>query len=110
MQTILAGQIVGPRRVEIVTVPAPEPAEGQIRVRRRIGCLCGSDLPYFFADSANPMVRGRTTPMEPGLSLHELIGVVDASRCAQFREGDRVLALPYEHRGLAQLFLSEPAM
>src|SRR5438067_8686169 len=104
---IRAGQIVGSERIEIVEMPAPEPAEGQIRVRPRIGCLCGSDLPYFFADSANPMVRGRTAPMEPGLSLHELIGVVDASRCTQFREGDRVLALPYEHRGLAEAFLSE---
>jgi threonine dehydrogenase-like Zn-dependent dehydrogenase len=91
-------------------VPLPEPAEGQIRVRPRIGCLCGSDLPYFLADSANPMVRGLTAPMEPSLSLHELIGTVDASRCSRFREGDRVLALPYQHRGLAEAFLSEPAM
>src|SRR5438105_1181822 len=107
---IRAGQIVAPGRVEIVSIAAPEPAEGQIRVRPTTGCLCGSDLPYFFADSANPMVRGRTAPLEPGLSLHELIGVVDASRCPQYREGDRVLALPYTHYGLAEAFLSEPAM
>lgn len=94
---IRAGQIVAPRRVEIVTVTAPEPDEGQIRVRPWIGCLCGSDLPYFFADGSNPMVRGRTAPLEPGLSLHELIGVVDASRCREYKEGDRVLALPYVH-------------
>ena len=94
----------------MVPIPAPEPAEGQIRVRPAIGCLCGSDLPYFFGDSGNPMVRGRKPPLDPGLSLHELIGVVDASRCAQLREGDRVLALPYEQHGLAEAFLSEPAM
>jgi threonine dehydrogenase-like Zn-dependent dehydrogenase len=110
MQTIQAGQIVAPRRVEIVTIAAPEPAEGQIRVRPAIGCLCGSDLPYFFGDRDNPMVHGRTPPLAPSLSLHELIGVVDASRCAQFREGDRVLALPYGHQGLAEAFLSEPPM
>jgi threonine dehydrogenase-like Zn-dependent dehydrogenase len=105
-----AGQIVARERIEIVEVPLPEPDEGQIRVRPRIGCLCGSDLPYFRADTANPMVRGRKAPLDPSLSLHELIGVVDASRCPEFREGDRVLALPYEHRGLAEAFLSEPRM
>src|SRR6478752_2936098 len=99
---IQAGQIVAPGRVEIVEIPAPEPAEGQIRVRPRIGCLCGSDLPYFLADGSNPMVRGRKPPLEPGLSLHELIGVVEASRCPQYEEGDPVLALPYTHFGLAE--------
>ena len=58
----------------MVPIPAPEPAEGQIRVRPAIGCLCGSDLPYFFGDSGNPMVRGRKPPLDPGLSLHELTG------------------------------------
>jgi threonine dehydrogenase-like Zn-dependent dehydrogenase len=105
-----AGQIVAPGRVEIVSMPAPEPAVGQIRVRPTIGCLCGSDLPYFFVDSAHPSMAGRTAPLAPSLSLHELIGVVDASRCAQYREGDRLLALPYRHHGLATAFLSEPAM
>jgi L-iditol 2-dehydrogenase len=106
---IQAGQIVGPGRVEIVSIPAPEPREGQIRVRPTIGCLCGSDLPYFLADSANPMMHGRVPPLAPSLSLHELIGVVDASRSPEYAEGDRVLALPYEHYGLAEAFLSEPA-
>src|SRR5947209_6451067 len=107
---IRAGQIVGPGRIEIVDMPAPEPADGQIRVRPRVGCLCGSDLPYFRADLSNPMLRGRRAPLEPSLSLHELIGVVEASRSPEYQEGDRVLALPYEHRGLAEAFLSEPKM
>src|SRR5258708_5583805 len=97
--TIQAGQIVGPRRIEMVSRRSRGPAGGQIRVRPRVGCLGGSDLPYFLVDSANPMIKGRTAPMDPGLSLHELIGVVDASRCSQYREGDWVLALPYEHHG-----------
>jgi threonine dehydrogenase-like Zn-dependent dehydrogenase len=108
--TIRAGQIVEAGRIEIIETAAPEPAAGQIRVRPKIGCLCGSDLPYFRADSTNPMVRGRQPPLDPSLSLHELIGVVDASRCEEYREGDRVLALPYEHHGLAEAFLSEPRM
>jgi threonine dehydrogenase-like Zn-dependent dehydrogenase len=111
MQRMNAGQIVAPRCIEMVSIPAPEPDEGQIRVRPIVGCLCGSDLPYFFGDSANPMVRGREPPLAPGLSLHELIGVVDVSRCRELQEGDRVLALPCPlHHGLAESFLSEPAM
>jgi threonine dehydrogenase-like Zn-dependent dehydrogenase len=106
---IWAGQIVAPRRVEIVPVPMPEPAEGQIRVRPRIGCLCGSDLPYYDGDPRRPIMDGQEMPLDPGHSLHELIGTVDASRCDQFREGDRVLALPYNSMGLAEAFLSEPA-
>lgn len=105
---VQAGQIVAPGRVEIVSIPAPEPEAGQFRVRPTIGCLCGSDLPYFFADRDNPMLRGQGAPLDPALSLHELIGVVDASRCPEYREGDRVLALPYRHLGLTEAFLSEP--
>src|ERR1044071_9737526 len=88
---IQAGQIVAPGRVELVSIPAPEPGEGKTRARPTIGCLCGSALPYFHADSANPMVAGRTAPLEPSLSLHELIGVVDATRCRQYQEGDPVV-------------------
>src|SRR5437879_1937033 len=106
---IWAGQIVAPRRVEIVPVAMPEPGEGQIRVRSRIGCLCGSDLPYYYGDPRNPILEGLEMPLVPSLSLHELIGTVDASRCEQFQEGDPVLALPYGNRGLAEAFLSEPA-
>jgi threonine dehydrogenase-like Zn-dependent dehydrogenase len=38
-----------------------------------------------------------------------LVGFVVSSRCAQFKEGDRVLALPtIPHMGLAEYFLSSP--
>jgi threonine dehydrogenase-like Zn-dependent dehydrogenase len=41
------------------------------------------------------------------LSLHELVGVVALSRCRQFKQGDRVLALPtIPHKGLAEYFVS----
>lgn len=107
---MLAGQITGPRRMEMIEVPVPEPGEGQIVVALEAGAICGSDLPYFLMEPSHPSVAGAPVPLPPLYSLHELVGHVARSRCARFREGDRVLALPYEQRGLAEYFLSEPAL
>lgn len=103
------GQIVGPRRIELVELPVPEPAEGQIVVRMEAGAICGSDLPFFLVDRDDPVIGDVELPLAPFLSLHEIVGRVARSRCERFREGDRVLALPYAHLGLAEYFLSEPA-
>jgi threonine dehydrogenase-like Zn-dependent dehydrogenase len=100
-----AGQIVASRRIEIVEVERPTIGEGQVLVKQRVGCICGSDVPYFLDDRENPMTHGRTAPMPPGLSLHECIGTVVESRTPRFREGDPVLALPAAgHSGLAEYF------
>jgi threonine dehydrogenase-like Zn-dependent dehydrogenase len=104
-----AGQIIAPRRIEVVEIDRPEIEPGQILVKTDKGCLCGSDLPYFYVDSEHPMIGGRTAPLEPMLSLHECVGYVAASRCSEYREGDAVLALPYVHLGLAEYFPSDPA-
>src|SRR5206468_738311 len=107
---MLAGQIVGPSRLEMIEVPVPEPADGQILVRMEAGALCGSDLPFFRLDREDPFVADLPVPLPPLLSLHEIAGHVAVSRCDRFQEGDRVLALPYRHLGMAEYFLSEPAM
>lgn len=100
-----AGQIVEARRIEIVEVERPTIGEGEILVKQRVGCVCGSDVPYFLDDRDNPMTHGRRAPMPPGLSLHECIGVVAESRSPRFREGDPVLALPLlGHSGLCEYF------
>jgi len=105
---ILAGQIVGPRQIEMVEVPVPEVGEGQILVRVEAGAVCGSDLPFFLHEMDHPALAGHTLPLPPFYSLHELVGHVEVSRCSRFREGDRVLALPYVQQGLAECFLSDP--
>jgi threonine dehydrogenase-like Zn-dependent dehydrogenase len=111
MQTMMAGQITGPRRLKMIEQPMPEAGEGQIVVRLEAGAICGSDLPYYLLDREHPSVAGAPVPLPPALSLHELVGYVAQSRCARFREGDRVLALPFHpHYGLSEYFLSEPAM
>lgn len=103
-----AGQIVAARRIEIVETERPAIGDGQVLVKQQVGCICGSDIPYFLDDHENPMTAGRRAPMPPGLSLHECIGTVAESRSPRFREGDPVLALPLlGHAGLAEYFAAD---
>jgi Threonine dehydrogenase and related Zn-dependent dehydrogenases len=84
-----AAQVIAPGRVEVVEVPRPAPAPGEVRVRLE-GCgVCASNLPPW---------EGRpwfTYPMEPGALGHEGWGVVDAlgAGVTGFAEGDRVALL-----------------
>ena len=107
MTKMLAGQIAGPRRLEMIEIPIPDIEEGEILVQLQVGCICGSDLPYFLFDTSHPALTGASAPLPPMLSLHELVGLVAQSRSERFKEGDRVLALPtIPHRGLAEYFVS----
>ena len=104
---MLAGQIVGPRLLQLIELPIPDIADGEILVKLQVGSICGSDLPYFLFDTSHPAISGASSPLPVTLSLHELVGVVAQSRNERFKEGDRVLALPtIPHRGLAQYFVS----
>jgi threonine dehydrogenase-like Zn-dependent dehydrogenase len=104
---MMAGQIVGERRLEMIEIPIPDIGEGEFLVKLQVGSICGSDLPYFLFDTSHPALAGASAPLPPTLSLHELLGVVVQSRSPQFKEADRVLALPtIQHRGLAEYFVS----
>jgi len=104
---MLAGQIVGKRRLEIIETPLPEIDQGEMLVQLEVGSICGSDLPYFLLDTTHPLLSGISVPLPATLSLHELTGVVAQSKTERFKEGDRVLALPtIPHMGLAQFFVS----
>ena len=107
MTKMLAGQITGARRLEMIETPRPEISNGEILVQLQVGSICGSDLPYFLFDKSHPALTGASAPLPPTLSLHELVGFVSQSRSEQFKEGDRVLGLPtIPHRGLAEYFVS----
>ena len=107
MTQMLAGQIVGPRLLQLIELPIPDISDGEILVRLQVGAICGSDLPYFLFDSSHPALTGASPPLPSMLSLHELAGFVAQSRSERFNEGDRVLALPtIPHRGLAEYFVS----
>jgi threonine dehydrogenase-like Zn-dependent dehydrogenase len=107
MTKMLAGQIAGKRRLDLIEIPIPEIEAGEILVRLHVGSICGSDLPFFLFDTSHPALTGASTPLPPMLSLHELVGFVAHSRSERFKEGDRILALPtIPHRGLAEYFVS----
>jgi threonine dehydrogenase-like Zn-dependent dehydrogenase len=84
-----AAVVAEPRRIEVQTVPVPEPGGGEVRVHLE-GCgVCASNLPPW---------EGREWfqyPMEPGGLGHEGWGVVDAvgEGVADLKRGDRVAML-----------------
>lgn len=107
MTSMLAGQITCKRHLEMLEIPVPEIDDGDLLVQLQVASICGSDLPYFLFDTSHPALTGASAPLPPTLSLHELVGVVAKSKSKQFREGDRVLALPkIQHCGLAEYFVS----
>ncbi len=97
---MLAGQIFGVGDLRLVDTPEPklDGAAGSIIFQPELGCLCGSDLPYF-------RDRQPSYPLQPGLSLHEMIGRVVASNGRRFQPGDRVLAVPEGQVGLFERFV-----
>lgn len=104
---MLAGQFIGPGRIELVDVPEPElppiskssNEPGQIIFQPECTCLCGSDLPFF---------RGTDEwPIELGHSLHEMVGTVVATNGDRFRAGQRVLCVPHNQLGLRERFSIE---
>jgi threonine dehydrogenase-like Zn-dependent dehydrogenase len=84
-----AARIVEPKRVEIETVPRPDPKEGEVRIRIEACGVCASNLGPW---EGLPWIR---YPMAPGESGHEAVGIVDAlgKGVTRFREGERVTGL-----------------
>ena len=87
--TMRAAQITGPGRIEMVTLPAPEPGVGQVLVRLE-GCgVCASNLePWAGPDWME-------FPTEPGGLGHEGWGTVEAvgEGVARLTKGQRVACL-----------------
>lgn len=103
-----AGQIVAPRHIEIIDIEKPKLADypdGTVMIQTQHSAICGSDMPWFELEhpSAN-------YPLQPGLSIHEAIGVVTDSRSEKFKAGDEVLALPRHIGALSEYFLSHESV
>ena len=97
-----AAQIVAPRKFEIVEIEKPDISQappGSILVKVDKTAICGSDMPEFLYEASN-------YPLEPGVSVHECVGVVAETKSDQYKEGDEVLSLPDGRRGLAEYFTS----
>lgn len=97
-----AAQIVAPRKFEIIEIEKPDISQapaGSILVKVDRTAICGSDMPEFLYESSN-------YPLEPGVSVHECVGVVAETKSDRYKEGDEVLSLPDGRRGLAEYFTS----
>lgn len=103
-----AGQIVAPRHIEIIDIEKPKLADypdGTVMIQTQHSAICGSDMPWFELEHPS-----ENYPLQPGLSIHEAIGVVTESRSERFKAGDEVLALPRHIGGLSEYFLSHESV
>lgn len=98
-----AGQLTGPRRMELVDVPGPNIVEGQVLVRVEKISICGSDIRPFAA-----VLEEEEYPLHPGRPTHECVGVIEESLCEEFDAGQRVIAFPYTQGGLREYLAVPP--
>ncbi len=83
--TMLAGVLAGPRKIEIKEVPIPRPAPGEIQIRVGACGVCGSDIHLW------KQGRGWYKDPIPDFRMgHEFCGTVTDANGTGFREGDRV--------------------
>ena len=98
-----AALITEPGLVKITNVPEPTLMTGQAVIRPELIAICGSDLRAVYDEPVDAY------PLNPGQSGHEVIGVVEAveypgKTVFPFEPGERVLAAPSPHIGMAERF------
>ena len=103
-----AAQIVAPRQIEIIDIDRPDissDSEGTVLVKTHRTAICGTDMPSFVLERP-----ASEYPLSPGMSIHECIGVIAATKSDRFKEGDAVLALPARIGGLSEYFVSHESV
>jgi threonine dehydrogenase-like Zn-dependent dehydrogenase len=105
----------------MVEIPEPrleDDVSGMLKVKIELGCLCGSDSPWFAYDhrasknsiptrwtpKGDAAIKQSVYPLRPGLAIHECLGTVVESTSKRFQEGDLVLAMPGGQAGLCEYF------
>ncbi|MDP2675048.1 MAG: zinc-binding dehydrogenase [Dehalococcoidia bacterium] len=83
-------------KVEMMDLPVPEPAEGEIVIKMSMATVCGTDM-HFLDEFPNELVEftypGNLKP--EGLPMgHEAVGIVHAvgTGVTRFQPGDRVIS------------------
>ncbi|QLQ15085.1 MAG: alcohol dehydrogenase catalytic domain-containing protein [Micropruina sp.] len=84
-----AAIIHGAKQLEVVELPAPEPDEGEVRLRVTHVGICGSDLSYYRHGAVGAFVLRE--PLIPG---HELSGVIDLDPSGRWAPGTPVTVHP----------------
>ncbi|MDH4233415.1 MAG: alcohol dehydrogenase catalytic domain-containing protein, partial [Nitrospirota bacterium] len=84
---MLAAILKEPGTIEILDIPVPEPAAGELLVKVKSALTCGTDLKAY--------LRGHSLIPMPGPFGHEFSGVVAArgKGVRKFNVGDEVMAV-----------------
>lgn len=96
-----ATQVVAPGKITVIDTPKPELQPGYALIRTKQVSLCGSDYhAIYFSDP-------KAYPLPPGVSGHEVIGIVEEIDApgSPFKVGDQVLTLIRTNRGMADYCL-----
>jgi len=100
-----AARLVGPKLFEFVDIETPAPSDGQCLIKLERVSVCGSDIRHGYG----PIMPEEHYPMNPGSPCHELAGIVVESKTDDFREGQRVITIPYRGTGgLCEYIVSDP--
>lgn len=103
--------LASPYTFDQVEVPAPtadDLAEGQVLLQVRVGGICGSDLPAYRGGLLAALeLRMTGTQLPQGAPLHEVVGVVTATRNPRHRIGDRVVGWASEFDALSAVIIAD---
>jgi len=100
-----AARLAGPKHFEFIDTDMPVAGDGECLIKLERVSVCGSDCRHGF--NIHPEEE---YPMEPGRPCHELAGVIVESRTDEYREGQRVIAIPTRGSGgLMEYMKSDPS-
>ncbi|GIS94611.1 MAG: zinc-binding dehydrogenase [Chloroflexota bacterium] len=100
-----AARLAGPKHFEFIDTDMPVAGDGECLIKLERVSVCGSDCRHGF--NIHPEEE---YPMEPGRPCHELAGVIVESRTDEYREGQRVIAIPARGSGgLMEYMTSDPS-
>ena len=100
-----AARLAGPKHFEFIDTDMPVAGDVECLIKLERVSVCGSDCRHGF--NIHPEEE---YPMEPGRPCHELAGVIVESRTDEYREGQRVIAIPARGSGgLMEYMTSDPS-
>ncbi|MEZ0049377.1 L-iditol 2-dehydrogenase [Mycobacterium sp. MAA66] len=104
-------RLVAPYTFERMDIPEPDPdtlPDGQVLLKLAAAGICGSDIPGFKGTKGKlPGDTGPCAAEMNGFPIHEIAGVVMASRHPDHRVGDRVVGWASGFNGLMDTVVTD---
>jgi 2-desacetyl-2-hydroxyethyl bacteriochlorophyllide A dehydrogenase len=97
-------QVTGPRHLEIIEAPMPEPSDGEVLIKLAALSICGTDMTAY----RHPHPE-EDYPLGVGTPCHECAGTIVESKSADWPVGRRVIYLPALNlNGGAEYVVAQP--